>query len=197
VELEEKQIEYTALDAYAQMICFLELDNIPYVDPKEVLQPKEPVEGDRVLLYTQNLLAVVAEMTFQGPSKTITPFGHEITKRGFSEIQLTDIQRPAAITPKKNTETTLEDVGVNEIMSWPLSKICLQLTPFIHAFKLNTVWKKAPEPAGTDEDENIDIKMPALEPPDEDSSDPSANEYDKIIEDYKSPVKKPLDTHTK
>ena len=73
-----EQYRYAALDAYAQMICYQEMNNMNYIDPKKVKAPTKDTKillGADVLLYTRNKSAMVAEGKYKGIWEKETAFG--------------------------------------------------------------------------------------------------------------------------
>jgi hypothetical protein len=97
-ELDDSQMEYAALDAYSQMICYLKLRSIPFIDTTEKRRPKTArlSTGDKLLLYTANLSSVVAEGTFLQPTE-FNLFKDVPSRSATSaQIQINFVRRPGA-----------------------------------------------------------------------------------------------------
>jgi hypothetical protein len=111
-----EQIEYAVVDAYAHLLCYLQLMTMPYVDPEEVPPPGSMADiaiGDKVFMYASNKKNIVATGTFMGQAKQPNMFGKEANLKGHAEIRVLeeDLRIPGALV-KVPTKTDHEAFSV-------------------------------------------------------------------------------------
>lgn len=98
--LSEEQVTYAALDSYSQMLCYLKMRSMEYMDGKSTKAPtiSELREGMPLLLYTRNMAAVVADGFFVGPAKIPNQIfrGQFGTDKNHMIIRVSNVRRPGA-----------------------------------------------------------------------------------------------------
>jgi hypothetical protein len=161
--LSEGQLDYAAVDAYAQILCYLKMRGIAHVDPKEAEKPSssELSHGDQLLLYKPNLSAVIAQATFVGVWRTKTIFDQLLVDEPTcAKVQITIVRRPGAKVATMNNKT-FDEIGKGENeepleMKWKLSQAC-KLVSAMPLQDLNITTEKRPRAAPTTATIDYDI----------------------------------------
>lgn len=162
----DEQIRYAAIDACAQMMCYLKMEAMPYVNAGITPPPSidDLNKGDQVLLYTPNKSVVVAVATYISRQEVETPFGIK-KEKDYVVVSLIEAKRPSALVPKMNDKTLqeLQESGNGNSIIWSvkhLRKLSAGPTPTVD-FAIHT--QKVLEPdLGDANDEPI---PPPAEPP--------------------------------
>ena len=161
-KLSSEQKKYAALDVLAQMLSYLKLQAIPFVDP-QLPAPKmaEVKAGDRLLLYTSNMSQIVAEGEFKEPWKSMVY--HTSNTIGVFQVDgETGIRRPSAkvLERGKKDGPTLHELALKSTgnvfdVRWEMKYTRVasnEATPF--AIEVPTEEKEAPMEDQTEMDDN-------------------------------------------
>jgi hypothetical protein len=188
--LSKVQLEYAALDAYSQMLCYLKMRGIAHVDPKVSDKPvlTQLSIGDPLLLYTPDMSAVIAEAKFVSVWKGKTIFNQVVDDRTCAKVQITNVRRPGAKVCTMNNKT-FDEIGNDENepleIKWKLKQThkLIQVAPSQH---LNITTVKRPRKASTatidyGEDEGTEEAIPPLELLDDDGID-DVEENEAVVE---------------
>jgi len=140
--LTKEQETYAALDSYSQMLCYLKMRSIPHVEANTAQSPamKDLDEGmTKVLLYTRNLSAVVADGIFLGPAKSPSPLfpGQYIADRRCAMVRVENVRRPGAKIERMDNKTfdeismqsTTEDATTSAVIDVPWPLLALWILP--------------------------------------------------------------------
>ncbi len=188
--LTDEQVSYAALDSYSQMLCYLKMSAMDHVDAKLTKAPtvSELRQGSRVLLYTRNLSAVVADGIFIGPAQIpnqIFP-GRFGTDKKFMVVRVENIRRPGAKI-ERNGNKSFDEVCREQsstscdndadrdrdedtlVVQWPIAAMRpLPDDKPSASFNVSIQWREQalPEEQGYSNNDDEDILAAEANPPD-------------------------------